>query len=182
MTMYYLLQRHWRGKGDEQMVKWTKWQYHFLECFLRLYKATPAPVVYFLAGSLPSSALLHLRQFYLLSMIARLGQENILHQHGQIFRGFFLSEEYAFSIPSLILLRLLPVHLNYTHTGRRQASKQKVLDFLKWGEVLKLESLHVQFMSLTHIPSGALLVASLLRSRRLRCKQEHSVADTKLVG
>ena len=52
-----------------------------LESFQRLYKATPAPVVHFLAGSLPASALLHLRQFSLLGMIARLGPSNILHKH-----------------------------------------------------------------------------------------------------
>ena len=44
-----------------------------LESFQRLYKATPAPVVYFMAGCLPASALLHLRQFSLLGMISRLG-------------------------------------------------------------------------------------------------------------
>ena len=55
---------------------------HNLECLQRLYKATPSPVVHFLAGSLPASALLHLRQFSLLGMIARLGPANILHQHG----------------------------------------------------------------------------------------------------
>ena len=56
----------------------------------------------------------------------------------------------------LILLRLLPAHLNYTHTGRWQASKQKVPDFLNTklrSEVLKLESLSMfraEFMSLSH--------------------------------
>ena len=53
-----------------------------LERLLRLHKATPPSVVYFLAGSLPASALLHLRQFSLLGMIARLGPAHILHQHG----------------------------------------------------------------------------------------------------
>jgi hypothetical protein len=48
----------------------------------RLYPGTPAPVVYFMAGSLPASALLHLRQLSLLGMIARLGPESILHKHG----------------------------------------------------------------------------------------------------
>ena len=49
-----------------------------LEGFQRLYKATPSPVVHFLAGSLPASALLHLRQLSLLGMTARLGNTNIL--------------------------------------------------------------------------------------------------------
>ena len=42
----------------------------------------PEPVVYFLGGSLPFKALLHLRQLSLLSMIARLGPHHILHQYG----------------------------------------------------------------------------------------------------
>ena len=53
-----------------------------LESLQRLYKGTPTPVVLFMAGSLPASALLHLRQLSLLGMIARLGSENILYRHG----------------------------------------------------------------------------------------------------
>ena len=59
--------------------------HHFktsLERLQRLYKSTPAPVVFFLAGSLPARALLHLRQLTLLGMIARLGPGNILYQIG----------------------------------------------------------------------------------------------------
>ena len=44
-----------------------------LERLLKLYPRTPAPVVYFLAGTLPARALLHSRQFSLLGMVARLG-------------------------------------------------------------------------------------------------------------
>ena len=53
-----------------------------LESLQRLYKGTPTPVVLFMAGSLPASALLHLRQLSLLGMIARLGANNILYKHG----------------------------------------------------------------------------------------------------
>ena len=53
-----------------------------LEKLQRLYPCTPAPVVYFLAGSLPASAKLHLRQLSLLGMIARMGHSSLLHQHG----------------------------------------------------------------------------------------------------
>ena len=49
-----------------------------LRCLLRLYPKTPRGVVYFLAGSLPGSALLHLRQLSIFGMITRLGG-NILH-------------------------------------------------------------------------------------------------------
>ena len=39
-----------------------------LEGVLRLYPCTPLPVVYFLAGSLPASAVLHLRQLQRLGL------------------------------------------------------------------------------------------------------------------
>ena len=44
-----------------------------LERLLKLYPRTPAPVVYFFAGSLPARALFHSRQLSLLGMVARLG-------------------------------------------------------------------------------------------------------------
>ena len=48
---------------------------------LRLLPNTPQPVYYFLAGSLPGEALLHLRQFSLLSMVCDL-PDSLLHRHG----------------------------------------------------------------------------------------------------
>ena len=53
-----------------------------LEGLLRLYPGTPLPVVYFLAGCLPASAVLHLRQLTLLAMVARLGPDCPLYQYG----------------------------------------------------------------------------------------------------
>ena len=134
-----------------------------LERFQRLYKATPAPVVYFLAGSLPASALLHLKQLSLLSMIARLGKENILHQHGwqvlsspEAFKSsWFLSIReicLQYSLPDpLETLTDPPSALSY-----KQTTKLKVLDF--WStklrnEVIRLDSLtmfRADFMSLSH--------------------------------
>ena len=60
--------------------------HHFklnLQKIMKLHQGTPECVVMFLAGSLPATALLHLRMLGLLGMIARLGAENILHQHGR---------------------------------------------------------------------------------------------------
>ena len=53
-----------------------------LERLQRLFPGTPDPVVMFLAGSFPASGLLHLRMLSYLGMIARLGPQHILHQHG----------------------------------------------------------------------------------------------------
>ena len=49
-----------------------------LQGLQKLYQLTPEPVVFFLAGSLPFKALLHLRQLGLFMMIART-DGNILH-------------------------------------------------------------------------------------------------------
>lgn len=49
-------------------------------CLLRLHKRTPQSFIYFLAGSLPGSALLHMRQLSLFGMICRM-PSNILHDH-----------------------------------------------------------------------------------------------------
>ena len=49
----------------------------------KLAKTTPDCVVYFLSGSLPSTALIHLRQLGLLGMLARLGDSSVLLQLGK---------------------------------------------------------------------------------------------------
>ena len=49
---------------------------------LRLYRKTPRSAILFLAGSLPASAILNLRQLGLFGMITRL-KENILYQHAK---------------------------------------------------------------------------------------------------
>ena len=53
-----------------------------LERLQRLYPRTPFPAVYFLSGTLPAPAILHMRQLGLLLMIALLGPTNILWKHG----------------------------------------------------------------------------------------------------
>ena len=50
-----------------------------LQSLMKLHQKTPDPVVYFLSGSLPASARLHLKQLSLFSMISRL-PNNILHR------------------------------------------------------------------------------------------------------
>ena len=53
-----------------------------LQHLQRLHQATPECVVLFLAGSLPATGVLDLKMLGLLGMIARLGSDHILHQHG----------------------------------------------------------------------------------------------------
>ena len=53
-----------------------------LQRLLRLHQATPAPVVFLLAGCLPMKAQLHLRMFSLFGQLCRLrGGDNILARH-----------------------------------------------------------------------------------------------------
>ena len=89
-----------------------------LQRLQRLHLATPECVVMFLAGSLPATALLHLRMLGLLGIIASLGPDNILNNHGRHIllsastdkncKSWFLSvrtlcQHYSLSDPLLIL-------------------------------------------------------------------------------
>ena len=57
--------------------------YKLTLCHLqKLPRTTPDCVIFFLAGSLPIAALIHLRQLGLLGMIARLGENSVLQQLG----------------------------------------------------------------------------------------------------
>ena len=61
-------------------------QRHHRQTLCRMQKlspTTPDCVVYFLAGSLPLSAILHMRQLGLFGMIARLGNKTILAKIGR---------------------------------------------------------------------------------------------------
>ena len=135
-----------------------------LQRLQRLHQGTPECVVMFLAGSLPATALLHLRILGLLGMIARLGNENILHQHGShvllnpnsenITNSWFancrvISLQYSLPDP-LLILQSPPTHMSW-----KKLTKSKVLDW--WtskfrGEAEHLDSLQLfnpSFMSLS---------------------------------
>ena len=115
-----------------------------IERLQRLYKATPSPVVHFLAGSLPASALLHLRQFSLLGMIARLGPTNILHQHGCSILADISSNKFSwfYQVSDLCKQYSLPDPLHVLHhppsklSFKRQA-KLRVLDW--WNTKYRAE-------------------------------------------
>ena len=109
-----------------------------LERLQRLHQATPECVVMFFAGSLPATGLLDLRILGHLGMIARLGPENILHQHGRhallnddcynTSKSWFsntrsLCQQYALPDP-LLILQSPPTHLYW-----KRLTKSKVLDW-----------------------------------------------------
>ena len=132
-----------------------------LESFQRLYKATPSPVVHFLAGSLPASALLHLRQLSLLGMIARLGKTNILFKVAlqalsspdKYKKSWFIHVRdlcHKYCLPDPVVILSNPPSCN----SYKMNTKQKVLDY--WNTkfraaVNSLESLYMfkaDYMSL----------------------------------
>ena len=47
----------------------------------KLHSRTPSPIVYFLSGSLPAKALLHIKCFGLIGMIAWLGPSCLIYKH-----------------------------------------------------------------------------------------------------
>ena len=132
-----------------------------LERLQRHYQATPSPVVFFMAGALPASAILHLRQFSLLGMISRLGPSNILFQHGwstlnsavQSSKSWFhqireLSKQYSLPDP-LSTLANPPIKTTF-----KRAVKLQVLDWWqtklrKAAQLPSLSLFRTEFMSLS---------------------------------
>ena len=82
-----------------------------VERLLKLHRATPEPVVWFLAGCLPIEALLHLRQASIFGMITRLNMgDNILANHARemLTSGRASSKSWFLQIRSIFLLYNLP--------------------------------------------------------------------------
>ena len=81
----------------------------------KLTKTTPDCVVFFLAGSLPSTALIHIRQLGLLGMLARLGDRSVLLNigkgallHNSNYKSWFqtlrsVTNQYGLPDPLLVL-------------------------------------------------------------------------------
>ena len=128
---------------------------------LRLFPGTPRCVTAFLSGSLPGSALLHLRQFSLFGMICRM-PHSILHNHAiDVLTVSKRSPKSWFNqIRSLCLTYSLPHPLTLlevpeTKIKFKKMVKKQVIDF--WEQKLRetasnlpsLEFFHPQFMSLT---------------------------------
>ena len=115
-----------------------------LRQLLRLNKNTPRCVVYFLAGSLPGTALLHLRQFSLFGMICR-KSESLLNQHAKnIFTLKTLSKaSWFFQIRNLCLQYSLPHPYDLLQNpplkhAYKRLVKSKVVDY--WEILLRQEA------------------------------------------
>ena len=98
-----------------------------LRQLLRLHKGTPRCVIYFLAGSLPGVALLHLRQLSLFGMITRLS-DNILHKHALNIFSFntMVKKSWFLQIRQLSLLYDLPHPSTLLEHPRSKLSYKKL--------------------------------------------------------
>ena len=133
-----------------------------LRQLLRLNKNTPRCVILFLAGSLPGTALLHLRQLSLFGMICR-RKECLLKQHAlNIFSyATVTSTSWFLQIRDICILYSLPYpHELLKHPPSKNIYKKmvksRVIDY--WENQLRKEAAELksltmfkpQFMSLTH--------------------------------
>ena len=145
-TEIYLLDNHFKNK---------------LQNLLRLHQKTPDSVVHFLSGSLPASALLHLKQLSLFTMISRL-PENILYRiaHYKLTMSNDSSNSWFILIKKLCSQYCLPHPLHQLQNPLSKHSakilfKSKICDY--WEINLRhsasllpsLKYFHPQFMSLT---------------------------------
>ena len=128
---------------------------------MKIPERTPECALYFLAGTLPFEAHLHLRQFTLFSMICRLKQ-NILHEIARkSFLGNILSSSSWFAhLLSLCQQYSLPhpltlLDLSISYQEFKKMYKTKVLEYwygILTSRVASLSSLRFlksDFMSLT---------------------------------
>ena len=128
---------------------------------MKLSARSPAALVYFTAGSLPATALLHLRQISLFSMICRLVNDPLHHHARHILLTSSLNKNSWFAqIRKLLQQYELPhpLHLLEQPPEKlkfKKLSKSKVINF--WETKLRSESqylpslkyFHTQYLSLS---------------------------------
>ena len=115
-----------------------------LRRIMRLHSKTPRSVIYFLSGSLPGSALIHMRQLSLFGMISRLS-DNILRHHAlNIFQCHtYTKSSWFHQIRNWCLLYALPHPISILQSPPpkevfKQLVKKKVISY--WEVRLREES------------------------------------------
>ena len=123
-----------------------------LQRLLRLHEKTPRSIVYFLAGSLPATAILHQRQMSLFSMICHLTQDP-LHKHAKyaLLNSLKCSKSWFIQIRDICLKYDLPHPLELlafplSKLRLKQLVKTKTTEY--WQYILSSEVLELS--SLTH--------------------------------
>ena len=116
------------------------------ERLLKLHKASPECVVWFLGGCLPAEALLHLRQISLFGMISRLhGGDNILADHARYSLACSKpsSKSWFLELQDIFLQYSLPhpiTYLNNPPTKSSFKSKVKAAVVDHWEQKLRAEA------------------------------------------
>ena len=106
-----------------------------LRNLLRLFPKTPHPVIFFLAGSLPGDALIHLRQLGLLGMICRYAL-SVYTSKGKAWSWFH-------QVRDLCLMYQLPhpltlLNSSVTKAGFKSLVKKQVVNY--WEQKLRAEA------------------------------------------
>ena len=126
----------------------------------KLHNKTPSSVIYFLAGTLPATALLHLRYLGLFGMITRLPTDPLnIHARNVLSCHKPSSKPWFWTIREICVLYQLPHPLQLLNspmlkTSFKKLTKSKVTDYWEIrlrGEARVLPSLrffHPEFMSL----------------------------------
>ena len=138
------------SKQEELLVE----QHHkeVLQSLQKLHPRTPRAVVFFLAGSLPGTALLHLKQLGLFGMICRL-PHSILHKHAlNLFCSRTISpNSWFYQIREYCILYQLPHPYELLKTPLpkvkfKKLVKKRVIDY--WEQILRTESLPLPSLNL----------------------------------
>ena len=117
----------------------------------KLHSNTPDPVIYFLAGTLPGSAVLHLRQLTLFGMISRL-PGSVLHQHALrvLTTAKSTSMSWFIQIRNLCLQYSLPHPLSLLdHPIEKEPFKKHINTLVQdyWQEILRAEARKLNSLS-----------------------------------
>ena len=132
---------------------------------LRLLPKTPHPVIFFLAGSLPGDALVHLRQLGLLGMISRM-PGSLLHRHAlSVFTSKGKAWSWFHQVRDLCLEYQLPhpltlLELPVSKEEFKSLVKKHVMNY--WEQKLRAEASVLS--SLTHFKPAFM---SLTRPHRI---------------
>ena len=127
-----------------------------LQCLLKLHKATPAPVVWFLAGCLPLEALLHLRIFSIYGMLTRLKDGNnvlAVHARDVLSSAKPSSKSWFLEVQKLCLQYLLPHPITFldnppTKSTFKRLVKSAVTDY--WEKKLRGQAFFLRDKSLRY--------------------------------
>ena len=125
-----------------------------LENVQKLHQRTPSPFVYFMAGSLPGQAILHLKQLSLFSMICRLPEDPLnLHARYILVSAKPSTNSWFQQIRNLCLQYQLPHPIQLLdHPLKKESfknlAKSRVLDF--WERKLRQEASSLDSLSFFH--------------------------------